>query len=96
MVEWLPRALSVSCELKRCDLQDGRGDDRQRRGMKKWHDGGDSEAEEEEEMDVFYRRWSLTTNHEPSRPKLHANIPQQDIKCTSSDMLHKLLGQNFF
>lgn len=30
--------------------------------MKKWRDGGDSEAEEED-MDVFFRRWSLTTNH---------------------------------
>lgn len=37
----------------------------------------------EEEMDVFFRRWSLTTNREPSRPKLHANVPQQEIKCTS-------------
>lgn len=52
--------------------------------MKKWHGGGDSEAEEEEEeMDVFFKRWSLTTNHKPRRPKLHADVLQQDIKRTS-------------
>lgn len=45
--------------------------------------GADNEVEEREDMDVSCRRWSLTTNHKPGRPKLHANVPQEDIECTS-------------
>lgn len=59
MVEWLPHALSVSDEIKRCTWRMGRMTGRER-SANKWHDG-DQNKEEDEEKEVCCRRWSLLT-----------------------------------